>query len=146
MYDRISKIVAQLEKCDYVTRDQLHDLKMNAAFIELKKIAESEITVFIPVSNTDLTEGRGNNIYLSHCKLKATAERLGIKKYVQGTDCPVSESVSFLIAGNRYGEIKGLEHATKEDEYIENARNKKAELLQKYNISEDDAKVLSMKF
>ena len=38
----LKQIVEQLEKCNYQTEDGLHELKMNAAFIELKKMAEKE--------------------------------------------------------------------------------------------------------
>jgi predicted DNA binding protein len=41
----LQQIIDQLEKCDYTTKDQLHDLKMNTAFIELKKMAENENSV-----------------------------------------------------------------------------------------------------
>jgi hypothetical protein len=50
-------------------------------------------------SNTDLTEGRGNQYVISVSETKTTAERLGAKRYVQGTDCPVTEETSVRIDG-----------------------------------------------
>ena len=38
----LKQIVEQLEKCNYQTEDGLHKLEMNAAFIDLKKLAELE--------------------------------------------------------------------------------------------------------
>ena len=38
----LTEIVEQLEFCNYRTVDGLHDLKNNAAFISLKKLAENE--------------------------------------------------------------------------------------------------------
>lgn len=42
MYKTLTEIVEQLELCDYQTADQLHNLSMNAAFIELKLRAVEE--------------------------------------------------------------------------------------------------------
>ncbi|EPV7104195.1 hypothetical protein ACV9XY_000195 [Citrobacter freundii] len=53
--------------------------------------------VWLVVGNTDLTEGRGFSVILHVCDSKETAERLGKKKYVQGSDCPVEKSKAFLI-------------------------------------------------
>ena len=41
-YDTLTKIVEQLEYCGYTTKDRLHDLKDNIAFIRLKEIAAKE--------------------------------------------------------------------------------------------------------
>lgn len=42
-------------------------------------------------TNTDLTEGRGHQYVIALCKLRATAQRIGHKGYVMGTDCPIEE-------------------------------------------------------
>ena len=42
-YETLQSIVDQLEFCDYTTRDTIHDLKMNAAFIALKERAAAEL-------------------------------------------------------------------------------------------------------
>lgn len=41
-YKTIQQIVEQLEKCDYTTKDNNHDLKNNVAFLALKRMAEEE--------------------------------------------------------------------------------------------------------
>ena len=42
MYKTLQSIVDQLESGEYQTKDGLHDLKMNAAFIALKQRAAAE--------------------------------------------------------------------------------------------------------
>jgi len=42
MYKTLQSIVDQLESGEYQTKDGLHDLKMNAAFIALKERAAAE--------------------------------------------------------------------------------------------------------
>jgi len=41
-YKTIQQIVEQLEKCNYTTKDNDHDLKNNVAFLALKRMAEDE--------------------------------------------------------------------------------------------------------
>jgi len=40
-YTTLKQIVEQLEFCNYQTKDELHDLENNVAFIKLKEIAEN---------------------------------------------------------------------------------------------------------
>jgi len=40
----LNEIVNQLKKCEYQTKDGLHELKMNRAFIELVKMAEGALS------------------------------------------------------------------------------------------------------
>ncbi len=56
-------------------------------------------------SNTDLTEGRGHEYAKFICELQTTAERLGRRGYVQGTDCTVYPVELFLHEGRWYGPI-----------------------------------------
>lgn len=42
MFETLQQIVDQLEYCRYQTKDGLHDLKMNRAFIALKERAALE--------------------------------------------------------------------------------------------------------
>ena len=41
-YENLRQIVEQLEKCEYQTKDGLHKLEMNKAFITLKEFAKCE--------------------------------------------------------------------------------------------------------
>lgn len=58
-------------------------------------------TFYVAYSNTDLTEGRGQDIPIGICRLEATALRIAKKQYVQGTDGPVRPTEVLLI-DNRY--------------------------------------------
>ena len=55
--------------------------------------------VWVAWTNTDLTEGRGNQQPLVVCESQTTAIRLGAKKYIMGTDCPVDLQTAILIKG-----------------------------------------------
>jgi len=39
----LMRIVEQFEKCNYQTKDGLHDLKDNLAFVALKELAQEQI-------------------------------------------------------------------------------------------------------
>lgn len=58
--------------------------------------------VFIAWTNTDLTEGRGAQIPLCICASRTTAERRGRGKYVQGTDCNVTEEIGIKYKNQWY--------------------------------------------
>lgn len=76
--------------------------------------APKERTVYTVWTNTDLTEGRGREYPLAICEAKSTAIRLGARKYVQGTDCSVTETTLFLIDNKWYGPVT-VTPPTKED-------------------------------
>jgi hypothetical protein len=46
-------------------------------------------TVYVVLTNTDLTEGRGMDVRLAYAETMALAKDLGRGKYVMGSDCPV---------------------------------------------------------
>lgn len=46
-------------------------------------------TIYVPHTNTDLTEGRGFDVPIAICTNEATASRLGKGKYVQGSNSPI---------------------------------------------------------
>jgi hypothetical protein len=53
MYETLQSIVSQLDFCEYQTKDGIHDLKMNAAFIALKERAAAELAEALkPTHNT----------------------------------------------------------------------------------------------
>lgn len=72
----LKQIVEQLEKCNYQTEDGLHELKMNTAFIALKKMAENEPKQPIIINISHLV--KDVNIYRNGSK-KSDSE---IKKVV----------------------------------------------------------------
>lgn len=67
----------------------------------MSEIQDTKV-VWQTISNTDLTEGKGHSIILYTCELKTTALRLGYKKYVMGSNCPVYESTAYRINGLWY--------------------------------------------
>lgn len=60
---------------------------------------KQERDVWVAMTNTDLTEGRGHQIVYAVAVSPEAAARLGAGCYVQGTDCPVSKCKAFLIDG-----------------------------------------------
>lgn len=56
-------------------------------------------------TNSDCTEGKGYNYPIYVCENQFTAKRLGKNKYIQGTDCPISERNLYLIDNTWYGPI-----------------------------------------
>ncbi|AZV93552.1 hypothetical protein CBF45_07340 [Bordetella sp. J329] len=82
---------------------------------------QSTKPVWVAWTNTDLTEGRGHQIPLAVAETKETAVRIGKRRYVMGSDCPVTESMAVEIKGQWL--IPGVIHAaTKEDKAAEDAR------------------------
>lgn len=61
-----------------------------------------EVTVYAVYTNTDCTEGRGQEYVLYFCQSLSTAIRLGKNRYVQGSDCPVHEVTGYRIDNKLY--------------------------------------------
>jgi hypothetical protein len=76
--------------------------------------APKERTVYTVWSNQDLTEGRGYEYPLAICETESTARRLGEGRYVQGSDCTVTETTLYLIDNKWYGPVVVVP-PTKED-------------------------------
>jgi len=56
--------------------------------------------VWVAWSNTDCTEGRGTQYPLLVAESYETAVRMGQKKYVMGTDCPVTKETAVKVHGH----------------------------------------------
>lgn len=78
----------------------------------------TEETLWAVYTNADLTEGRGREYVKHFCKLRATANRLAKRQYVQGSDCPVSPISVLVLDGKRVLPVAiiNVEQPTKEDE------------------------------
>lgn len=74
--------------------------------------------IYLVVSNSDLTEGRGRPINLAYCASQATAKRLSKKKGVMGSDAEVRAYDVLFLDGKPVIPLSLLtiEFATKEDE------------------------------
>lgn len=66
--------------------------------LDLAKI-ESTKDVWVAWTNSNLTDGYGREKPLAICEYKSTANRLGKKGYVQGTDCPVKREKAAYLFG-----------------------------------------------
>lgn len=58
--------------------------------------------VFTVWTNTDLTEGRGDEFVFAFCEAEATAKRLAKGRYVMGTDSNITKEKMLLIDNTWY--------------------------------------------
>lgn len=64
--------------------------------------ASEKKAVWVAYTNTDCTEGRGQDVPIAVCALEATAMRLARGRYVQGTDGPVRPLELVSVDGKWY--------------------------------------------
>lgn len=57
---------------------------------------------YVAYTNTDCTEGRGSEIVFAISECESTVIRVGKKRYVQGSDCPIQEAELVNIDGKFY--------------------------------------------
>jgi len=76
-YETLQSIVDQLEYCDFTTRDTLHNLKMNAAFVALKERAAAEHSG----SKTATTPNMPSMPVCPECSGETTVRYMGNGKY-----------------------------------------------------------------
>lgn len=57
--------------------------------------------LWVAVSNTDLTEGRGKPIIVGYSTNKATAKRVGKGRGVMGSDCRVKQKTFWVAPDNQ---------------------------------------------
>lgn len=108
--------------------------------------ATKEKTLYASMVNTDLTEGRGHNYIMAISESKATAERLGKGRNVQGSNARVEKITAYYIPKSNkvsYGTWyvpQGFIHSpTKEDleeEKRANQEEAKTILLEKFKKGE----------
>ena len=108
--------------------------------------------VYAVWTNTDLTEGRGQEYVRWFCKLQSTALRLARGNYVQGTDCRVTEETILFRGGQWYAPSPMIVDPTPADLLEEReleaersrilARNRALERARELGLSEDDIKAL----
>jgi hypothetical protein len=76
--------------------------------------------VFVAWTNTDCTEGRGQQVPLAVCEAEATALRKGHRGSVQGSDCSITKSIAVRVEGQTGWFAPARIHApTREDEGVE---------------------------
>ncbi len=82
---------------------------------KLKHLGYETKDVFVLYTNTDLTEGRGNQYPISVCESESTAIREGCKKGVQGTDIRAEKEFAVRIDGNWFASVNIIK-PTSDDE------------------------------
>lgn len=111
---------------------------------ETTVIATNSKTVFIPWTNTDCTEGKGQQYPLEVCQLLATAIRKGHQRFVQGLNCPVTEETAYMIDGHWYAPV--IIHGPTARDRGEQVRLDKLEKIKERcyarGLSENDVKYL----
>ena len=97
-------------------------------------------TIYVAYTNTDRTEGRGQNIPYAFCEAEVTARRLAKGCYVQGSDGPVKPVDLIMVDGKWYAptnliQILGLSKEDREEqrrlEVERSAKAKVEEAIQK---------------
>ena len=58
--------------------------------------------VYVVYTNSDCTEGRGYDIPIAVCKIRATAVMVAKGQYVQGMDGPIAEIEVVEVNGKKY--------------------------------------------
>lgn len=124
---------------------------INALSEKLKVVTPAEQTVYAVWTNTDLTEGRGQEYIEYLCEKRSTAKRLAKKNYVQGTDSRVTEQKLFKSGYTWYGPVRIIQPSQDDliDEKLleaeEKAKQAKAAAIEKaksLGLTEDDIKAL----
>lgn len=109
-----------------------------------KKIeTKNRMGAWVVWSNTDLTEGLGEEYPSAVCLRETTANRLSKGRYVQGTDCRISPCEIYYIGDTWYGPTTFIQ-PTSED-HAEEARIANAKLAAfKKQAAIEKAKALGM--
>jgi len=102
--------------------------------------------VFAVMSNTDLTEGRGNQYVKAYCETSATAKRIGRKGYFQGGDCPIYTKTLFKPDGETqwHGPVK-IEAPTDADRKVQvkiDEQNTALEKARASGLSDEEIKLI----
>ena len=114
-----------------------------------KDILSTTMTGYVVWTNTDLTEGRGLEYPLAICETLSTAKRLAKGKYVQGTDCSVTENTLYRIRTNDhncdhwFGPVRIIEPSIEDLEKEDFLREQK-EKKEKRDIVLEKARVLGL--
>ena len=86
--------------------------------------------VWLVVTNSDLTEGRGFPVILHVCDNPVTAERLAKKQGVMGSNANVEKSSAYKIKSSWFMEGE-IQRATKQDEEVYKIRINREAIIQK---------------
>ena len=106
--------------------------------------------VWVAYVNSDLIEGRGGQVPIAVCKLKATAVRLGKGRNVQGSNAEVASAELVIIDGMAHIPIccVDVEGPTKQDRDVQaalDAREAAIATALKAGLTMEDIKALGVK-
>jgi hypothetical protein len=89
--------------------------------------------VWVAYTNTDCTEGRGQDVPIAVCAAQTTAIRMARKRYVQGSDGPVRPMELVNIEGKWYAPSAAINviEATLEDLAEQDAMDAKRAAFEK---------------
>lgn len=103
-------------------------------------------TAIVVYTNTDLTEGRGEQFPLNVCLSPATASRLGKKRYIMGSDCPTKELPIYRMHGQWYGPVR-VHYPTDEDDRIDGREAERAAAItraKELGLTNQELKILGV--
>lgn len=109
------------------------------------EILESK-DVWMTIGCRDNSEGRGPSYVMHVCESKETAIRLGKKKYVQGSDCPVEKGTAIRVSRSTWLVPGQIEIETKDDERLRKERERRESLMEKMKqqgFSDEEIAILS---
>lgn len=138
MEDLIQKLETYDFQCEAGPLEKCQD------WINLKELMSKTKEVYAVISNTDLTEGRGQRHIVAFCEKKATAIRLGKGGYVQGCDCPVQKITLFWRDHKWFGPVN-IVPPTAEDEKKQRHIDARSEALNKaraMGLSEEEINLI----
>lgn len=110
----------------------------------------STTTLWAVYTNSDLTEGRGQEYVAHFCETEATAQRLAKRGYVQGTDCPI-QPVEVLELDGRHvlpTSLLNIVRPTDEDKAAEirlAAKKQAFEKARSAGLTDEEIKLLGEK-
>jgi hypothetical protein len=110
------------------------------------EIQESK-TVWLTLTNDDLTEGRGYRRILCVSETEETASRLGRGKYVQGSNCPIEKAIAVKVANQWLipGVIQQESDADKKLRIENESRNAVLEKMRASGFTEDEISKINRK-
>lgn len=123
-------------------------MKMFEPIPRIKDKIEVEIhNIWIVVSNTDLTEGRGWETIVAYCFSQTTAERLAKGKGVQGCNAHVRPAIAYKQDNQWYAPITSIQihYPSDEDRKVDELKKKKQEVRNKalsLGLTEEELKLL----
>jgi len=107
-------------------------------------VVKDDKKVFSVWTNTDLTEGRGQEYVQYNCEIESTARRLAKKNYVQGTDSRVTEETIYYVGNRWYGPGPRIVQPTKEDLVAERHLEQERKARETKNNAIERARQLGM--